>query len=127
MQRGEVQKAFHSRSNDNFCLVIKMKLNRVRRDNWNNAAFIVHGNLNAELDSFLTQRGKPTEIVNKDYELYQLLPWEEIPVPFLTKQMKGIGKRVTLKRRWAAQGVGKAFTIYFRDERFRLSSRVLAH
>jgi hypothetical protein len=48
-------------------------------------------------------------------------------VPFLTKQMKGIGKRVTLKRRWAAQGVGKAFTIYFRDGRFRLSSRMLAH
>jgi hypothetical protein len=47
MQRGEVQKAFHSRSNDNFCLVIKMKLNRIRRDNWNNATFIVHGNLNA--------------------------------------------------------------------------------
>ena len=122
-----MQKAFHSRSNDNFCLVIKMKLNRVRRDSWNNAAFIVHGNLNAELDSFLTQRGKPTDIVHKDFEFYQLLPWEEIPVPFLTNQMKNIGKRVTLKRRWTAQGVGKAFTIYFQDSRFRLSSRMLAH
>ena len=66
-----------------FPLVIKMKLNRVRRDNWNNAAFIIHGNLNAELDSFLQQRATPREIIAKDYEFYQLLPWEEIPVPFL--------------------------------------------
>lgn len=67
MQLGEVQKAFHSRSVDNFSLVIKMKLNRVRKDNWNNAAFIVHGNLNAELDTFLTKGGDPKEIISKDY------------------------------------------------------------
>jgi hypothetical protein len=42
-----VQKAFHSRSNDNYALVVKMKLNRIRKDHWNNAAFIIHGNLNA--------------------------------------------------------------------------------
>jgi len=41
--------------------------------------------------------------------------------------MKSIGKRVTLKRRWTAQGVGKGFTIYFKDSRFKLSSRMLAH
>lgn len=44
-----------------------MKLNRVRRDNWNNAAFIVHGNLNAELDSFLLQRSNPRDILAKDF------------------------------------------------------------
>ncbi len=42
-----MQKAFHSRSNDNYALVVKMKLNRIRKDHWNNAAFIIHGNLNA--------------------------------------------------------------------------------
>jgi hypothetical protein len=127
MQKGEVEKAFHSRSNDNFSLVIKMKLNRVRKDNWNNAAFIVHGNLNAELDSFITQRANPKEILLKDFEFYQLVPWCEIPVPFLSKQLKHIGRRVVLRRRWTAQGVGKSFTIYLGTGRFKLSSRILAH
>lgn len=65
-----------------------MKLNRVRKDNWHNAAFIIHGNLNAELEAFLALRGNPKEIIAKDYEFYQLVPWSEIPVPFLSKEMK---------------------------------------
>jgi len=67
LQRGEVQKALHSRSTDSYSMVIKMKLNRVRKDSWNNAAFILHGNLNHELDAFQTQRGSPQEVLSRQF------------------------------------------------------------
>jgi putative heme degradation protein len=51
-----------------------------------------------------------------------LLPWADLAVPFLSHQMKTIGKRVTLRRRQAVQGVGKSFTIHLEEgTRARLS------
>ena len=42
-----MRKALHSRSAEKHSVVVKLKLNRVRRDSWHNAAYILHGNLNA--------------------------------------------------------------------------------
>jgi hypothetical protein len=47
LQRGEVRKALHSSSSQNYALIIKVKLNRVRKDCWENAAFLMHGSLNS--------------------------------------------------------------------------------
>ena len=49
LQRGEVNKALHSRSAEKHSMIVKLKLNRVRRDSWQNTAYILHGSLNAEL------------------------------------------------------------------------------
>lgn len=57
-----------------------------------------------------------------------LLPWNELNIPFLTKHMKNIGKRVCLKRRQTVQGVGKTFTIHLQEgTRVRLSEKILCH
>lgn len=112
LQRGEVAKALHSSSNENYALVIKMKLTRVRRDCWENAAFLLHGNLNSELEELQGQKGTLKDILLRDFEFYMLLPWADLTVPFLSHQMKTIGKRVCLRRRQAVQGLGKSFTIH---------------
>lgn len=57
-----------------------------------------------------------------------LLPWNELNIPFLSKHMKNIGKRVCLKRRQTVQGVGKSFTIHLQEgTRVRLSEKILCH
>ena len=41
-----MKKALHSRSSENNAIVIKMKMNRIRKDSWNNAAYLINANLN---------------------------------------------------------------------------------
>lgn len=67
LQRGEVKKALHSTSSENYAIIIKIKLNRIRKDCWENAAFLMHGNLNSELEELQGQKGTLHDILLNDF------------------------------------------------------------
>lgn len=67
LQRGEVKKALHSISSENYAIIIKIKLNRIRKDCWENAAFLMHGNLNSELEELQGQKGTLHDILLNDF------------------------------------------------------------
>jgi hypothetical protein len=89
---------------------------------------MMHGNLNSELEELQGQKGTLHDILLNDFEFYMLLPWADLNIPFLSKQMRNMGKRICLKRRQTVQGVGKSFTVHLEGgTRVRLSEKILCY
>lgn len=88
----------------------------------------MHGSLNSELEELQGQKGSLQDILLKDFEFYMLLPWAHLNIPFLSRHMNSIGKRICLKRRQTVQGVGKSFTVHLQEGTcIRLSERILCY
>lgn len=102
--------------------MLRWKLDKLRRDSWRNCTFLLHGNLNQELEAFQAQRAPPRDILAKMYDFYLLLPARDLPVPFLSHELHHAGRRACLRSRCALQGAGRSFTVLFEGaNRIKLS------